>query len=490
MDSRVKQIVMAIAALLLSAAAWFFGTGLHPHWALMWLAPLPVLLLAPRATRKTGFLAAFFAFAIGGLNCWSYYRHIVSVPIGLALTAVLVPALFFGLIVLLHRRFVLRGQLLRAAFVLPILWTAFEYLVEFHSPNGTWGNLGYSQIDLLPLIQVASVTGIWAISFVVLLFAGTISALAAPSGRKLRVAVTVGVIYAAVFGYGGYRLTTAPTVLSVRTGLLALDASPDLPSGQQTVARVQAYADQIPAVAAQGAQIIVLPEEIGEIQGDDLDRANAILEQAARQSHVTILAGFRVLPNRNQARLYAVDGTLEATYDKHHLLAAFEGNLLPGTRRTLVGRQSGLWGLEICKDMDFPRLSREYGGDRAGLMLVPAWDFVVDGWLHSRMAILRGVESGFSLARTARKGKLTLTDSRGRVIAEQPSAARAGNATAPFSALVADVPVSHQPTLYAQAGDWFAWLDLLLAAVLLASAVRAGRRAARKIPAQVANAQA
>jgi hypothetical protein len=53
--------------------------------------------------------------------------------------------------------------------------------------------------------------------------------------------------------------------------------------------------------------------------------------------------------------------------------------------------------------MDFPALSREYAADGANLMLVPAWDFNVDGWLHSRMAVLRAVENGFALARPNRR---------------------------------------------------------------------------------------
>ena len=51
------------------------------------------------------------------------------------------------------------------------------------------------------------------------------------------------------------------------------------------------------------------------------------------------------------------------------------------------------------------------------LLLVPAWDFDVDGWLHGRMAILRGVESGFSIVRAPKQGILTVTDDRGRVLA-------------------------------------------------------------------------
>ncbi len=469
MRSRSKQISLGLLALLLSAAAWFYGTGLHPIWLLTWLAPLPIVLIAPRVPRPIVFGAAFLACTIGGLNVWSY-GHAVAVPLWLALVAVIGPALVFAGISLLHRRFILRSQLLRAAFTLPILWTAFEYLVEVKSPHSTWGNLGYTQMNLLPLIQIASITGIWAISFCVFLFAGTISSLLAPApARKEALAVTVLLVYIAVFGYGAWRLHTTPVATTVTIGLISDDAAqPLFPSGQQTVALAQSYAAQIPAMAAHGAQVIILPEKIGRIQDADLDQADALFEQAARQNHVTIFVSFQHEPNLHQARLYAPDGSLEALYEKHHMLPAFEGFLLPGTTRVVVNRPSGKWGTEICKDMDFPRLSREYGNEGVGLMLVPAWDFITDAWLHSRMAILRGVESGFSIARTAKQGTMTITDSRGRVLAEQSSAAHPGS-TAPFSIRIGNAPVWHQPTLYARAGNWFAWLDLILAAALIAS---------------------
>jgi apolipoprotein N-acyltransferase len=471
MDSQPKQILLAIAATILSAACWFYGTGLHPMWILTWLAPLPILLVASRLPRGMAWLAAWLAFAAGSLNVWSYNR-IVGVPLWLALVAVIAPALVFAGIVLFHRSFILRGQLVRAAFALPILWTAFEYLIEFKSPHSTWGNFGYTQINVLPLIQIASLTGIWAISFCVFLFAGIVSALAAPGhAHRARLAIIAAAFYIAVFGYGAYRLHATPAAPTVKAGLISDDAAdPLFPYGQETVALAEAYAAQIPAMAAQGAQVIVLPEKIGRIQGADLDQADALFEQAARQNHVTLFVSFEHQPNLHQARLYAPNGTLEALYEKHHMLPAFEGYLLPGTARVVVNRPSGKWGTEICKDMDFPRLSREYGRDGAGLMLVPAWDFVVDASLHEHMAILRGVESGFSIARSAKQGMLSVSDSRGRVLAEQSSAARPGSATAPFSILVASVPVRHQPTFYARTGNWFAWLDLILAAALLISA--------------------
>ena len=118
-------------------------------------------------------------------------------------------------------------------------------------------------------------------------------------------------------------------------------------------------------------------------------------------------------------------------------------------------------GVTICKDMDFPGLSREYGHGSVGLLLVPAWDFDADGWLYERMAILRGVEDGFSIARAPRHGILSGSDSRGRVLAERSTAA------APFSTILTQVPVNHNATLYSRAGNWFVWCCVTLLLGLL-----------------------
>jgi apolipoprotein N-acyltransferase len=458
----------ALVALALagSAVAWFFGTGLHPLWWLTWVAPLPVLLIAPRVSRRTAFGVAFGAFTLGALNIWSYDR--IVTPLWLSIFILIVPSLAFAFIVSAYRGFVLRGQIFRAVFALPVLWSAVEYLAEFRSVHSTWGNLAYTQMNCLPLIQIASFTGIWSISFIVFLFSSTIAVLFAPatlSKSRRNLAFAAAVIFILVFGYGFYRLASGPTSSRVTVALISTDSRLS-PQGPAAVSLVRAYVAQIPALAAQGAKVIVLPEKIARIQGDDLAQADVILEQAARDNHVTILVSFEHQPNLHEARLYSPDGRLEATYEKHHMLPAFESHLLPGTARLTFERPSddgmpGKWGVEICKDMDFPLLARQYSNDGARLMLVPAWDFVADGWLHGRMAILRGVESGFSIARSVKQGILTISDSRGRVFA----ARRTGSPG--FDILVGALPLGSGRTFYDRTGDWFAWLNLAFAVLLL-----------------------
>lgn len=160
-----------------------------------------------------------------------------------------------------------------------------------------------------------------------------------------------------------------------------------------------------------------------------------------------------------------------ASYNKHHLLPPGEDRFTPGTKRAVVAGIDGRWGLEICKDLDFPRLSREYSRDGVALLIVPASDFVDDGWLHGRMAILRGVESGFSMARSARLGILTASDDRGRVLVERDTIGPV------FAVAVANIPVRHDSTLYSRFGNWFAWVcvALLLACVFLIRSDRVRR---------------
>jgi apolipoprotein N-acyltransferase len=471
MAARGGGIFAGVVAAAACAAMYYFGTGLHPIWYLTWLAPLPILLLATRAEPRVVRWAAFLAFAVGALNMWSYY-HQVDVPLGLRLLVTVGPALMFLWAVMRFRALALGGHLMRAVVVVPSLWVAYEYLAEFRSPHSTYGNLAYTQMNFPPALQIAAVTGIWGISFLLFLLPAAIAGILTPGAswrQKRRVALWAAVFFLVVLGASWRRLNTAPAGPQVKVGLVDVDATVSrVPRGSAGLELVKAYADEAPKLAQRGAEVIVIPEKVAGLNDYEVRQADNIFGAAASTSHVTILAGFLHLPNLNEARIYSPEGRLEATYEKHHMLPAFESDLLPGTARVILERPSGKWGIEICKDMDFPHLSREYGRDGAGLMLVPAWDFVTDGWLHGRMAVLRGVESGFSIARAAQEGILTVTDSRGRVLGEQVTGGTG------FVSLVASVPVKNEPTIYARTGDWFAWANLVLAAFLLFWPVRRG----------------
>jgi apolipoprotein N-acyltransferase len=460
-----RRMVAAFLAVVSTAVLVWFGTGLNPSWPLLWFAPLPVLLFAARSPWWGAALTAALAWFLGGLNLWKYFSVALHLPAVVRAQIFIGPALVFMLAVLLFRALLRHGALWSALLAFPATWVSFEYLVNLTSPHGTAGNLSYSQLNFLPFLQLASVTGPWGISFLLLLFPAALAIglhlrTAAPKQALRIVGAGLGVIVV-VLVFGAVRLALPSSGQKIKAGLIASDLPANagvVDEGAETARLFRDYAAEVEGLAARGAQVVVLPEKLGVAVEPDTKETDALFQALADKTKTKIVVGLvRVASplKYNEARVYA-PGTPVQSYDKQHMLPPFESNLEPGTTLRFLHEPSGTWGVAICKDMDFTPLSRQYGAAGAGLMLVPGWDFNLDRWSHGHMAVMRGVEDGFAIVRAAKQGYLTVSDDRGRILAETQSDSAA------FAALVADVPVAHDNTLYLQLGDWFAWVVLAI----------------------------
>ena len=467
MGSRKLLLITVVG--LVSAAFAYLGTGLHPIWWALWLAPIPVIAIAPRLHGSAAFFLGAIVWLIGEMNQWNYVRHGIELPPHITILYFVVPAVVFGFGVLFVRGFIRRGSLFLASLAFPVYWVAYEYLTAMASPHSTWGNLAYTQMNCLSVIQIAAITGLWGISFIVFLFAGTAAALLSGTGKPMHrrvLAIVGGLVVCAALVFGKWRLQSNPAAQSVAVTLIARDVpmSVYLGSEEQALELLREYADEIRRITPAGTQAVVLPEKIGRVSESALAEVDTLFSSAATDKRAAIVLGLvRKTPSAafNSSRLYSANGKLQANYDKHHLIPGVEPEK-PGDKRVILDEPSGRWGLQICKDMDFPRLSREYAAEGANLLLVPAWDFNLDRWLHARMAVLRAVESGFALARSARNGLLTLSDNRGRILAE------ATTVPGRFVSITGKVNVSREETFYTRVGDWFAWLCVVVFVSLLA----------------------
>ena len=456
----------ALLAVALSAALIWFGTGLNPWWPLVWFAPLPMLFYATRSSWRSAALTSALAWAAGGLNLWHYFTRALEIPPAIVLAILLIPSLVFAATVLLFRALLRRGAGWSAMLAFPAAWVSYEYLLALTSIHGTASNLSYSQIKFLPFLQMASVTGPWGMSFLLLLVP---SALAIAlhlrnTAPKLALRIVLVGLGSAVLAlmFGAVRLLSPARGERVKVALIASDLPANAnvaKRGAESARLFRDYAGEVEKLAASGAAVIVLPEKLGVVVDPDTAITDALFQSLADKTNAKIIVGMvRVSSLKyNEARIYA-PRVPPRTYDKVHMLPPFESSLTPGTSLTQLAEPSGIWGVEICKDLDFTPLSRAYGLAGTGLLLVPAWDFSLDRSLHGHMAIMRGVESGFSIVRAAKQGYLTVSDNRGRILAETRSD------SAPFSTLVAEVPMEHDTTLYLKLGDWFAWVAM---AVLL-----------------------
>ena len=456
-----RRGVAALLAFVSTSVLFWFGNDLDPWWPLLWFAPLPILLFASRSSWWSAALTADLSLLAGSLSMWRYF-HVLDAPFAVWAGVYSIAALVFAAAVLLFRALLLRGAWWSALLAFPAAWVSYEYARNFITPHGTAGSFAYSQLNFLPFLQLASITGPWGMSFLLLLFPAVLAVgihvrRTAPKQALRIVGAGLGVIVLVLL-FGAVRLALpAPPNQQVTVGLLASDEPANsgvAAEGAATERLLRDYAREAEGLAAQGAQVIVLPEKIGVIVDPDNKAGDAIFQSLADKTKSTIVVGLvYVSPpaKYNQARVYA-PGAPVLRYDKHHMLPPFESDLKPGTTLTLMPEDSRIWGVAICKDMDFTQLSREYGKAGAGLMLAPAWDFNVDRWWHGHIAVMRGVESGFSIVRAAKNGYLTVSDNRGRMLAETRSD------SAPFATLVTNAPAIHDATLYLLLGDWFAWL--------------------------------
>jgi len=459
-----KRLGAGLAAAGLTALLWWFGNGLHPVWWLTWLVPLPVLWLAPRVRWPWAALAAFAGAAAGNLNQWNYLHGYIGLPLGVIAWVVLAPGLTLAFCTLLFRRLLLCGRPLAASLAVPALWIAPQYANTLTSPHGTFGAIAYTQMDALPILQLAALTGLWGIGFLLLWLPAALAAAAMPArGIERWAGLTLcAVAVLGALGYGVWRLRQ-PATGSVRVGLVSLEhpIRPSLASAEGQ-ALLQRYLTAVQQLADQGATVAVIPET-SFATADHTVPAFATL---ARNRGLLLDVGIEYQGTqpreRNIAMVFPPSGDPPATYSKRHLIPVFEDRYAPGNAYRLLDAPSRT-GLAVCKDMDFHDISRTYGALGAQLLLVPAWDFGVDGWLHSRMAIMRGVESGFAIARVARRGRLTLSDNRGRVVAESSSETQDAQ-------LIGTLPLHRHRTLYTRWGDWFAYADLALLGLLLALA--------------------
>jgi len=470
----------ASLAIALTGFGYFLSTGLGVWPLLAWLAPLPVLRYAHRETIPRTAFVAFAAHLLGSLNLFAYLATVL--PLGIVPLVLAIPSAGFAASVALGAFALQRIAPWAAVFAFPLAWTSFEFLVSLVSPHGTAISQAYSQTDVLALLQLVSLTGLFGVTFVLALVPAALAA--AWRERRPSTWAPALVVLTAVLAFGYLRLSGAAATETMRVGLASTDKDLDAAYRSERVDLsllvANAYANRIARLAHDGAQLVVLPEKFVGVTPVSRPQVEAALADAARAAHVTVVAGFNDVaanPRRNVAVVFGPSGAVVAEYEKHHLLPGAERGYAIGNVPGVIADAPVTWGVAICKDMDFPRWSREYGAAGVRLLAVPAWDFVRDGRLHARMALVRAVENGFAMVRVAQMGLLGVYDAYGRVLQEAPSAATTD------TLLVEDVPLGPPTrTFYTRFGDVFGALCVAALAALIAWCVRSPPRSSLPVP--------
>jgi len=464
--------MIAIACALLSAIGFYFSVGLGSQWWLAWLAPVPVLWLAFGATKPWPiFFAAFAAMALGLLHFLLAYGGLMPTPVLVLIIGA--PSLTFAVSAVGAARVQRRLGAVPAMFAFAALWTMFDLFASFSASGGSVESPAASQVGAPMLMQSASLVGFLGVTFLM----GVVAAgLAATLRTRDPVPAGIAVaLFAVNAGYGYWRMSEPPK----STMHVALIESDDTVGRFQrdnkdaTFKAIDAYAAEIAKLKDAHVQLIVLPENISRVSPAWRDEAQAKFA-AVLPPGATLVVGFNTFIDgavRNVSWAYAPAAKTPVTYEKRRLVPVLESAVFtpgPGPRALANGT-----GLEICKDMDFQAMIRaDAVATKPQLLAVPAWDFDKDDWSHARVAILRSVENGVPMARSARDGLLTLNDRYGRIVAR-------ARTVGPFTTLIGDLPLDGRGgnTFYDKIGDVFGWLCAVLGIGLVALALVKRREA-------------
>ncbi len=484
-------------------------------FGLLGLVALVPLLLALNGARRpflTGFGAGWVAFT--GIAWWVYYAMahfggippFVAAPLMLLMTAIM--AAFWGLFAWAHARLRRTFPGLPEILVVPILWTTSEYLRGL-IPDGEfpWALLGQSLYLHLPLVQIADLGGVWAVSFLVALSgAGVAAFLRNPRGRGWDagwkpLAAALGVL--AVCGaYGLFRLdqpAEGPGLrVAVVQGSVPQDVKWDRRFREETF---RIHEELTRAAAGGGADLVVWSESATAFVYQREPEYQQRLAALVKESGSPLLFGspaFEVKEGksslRNRAYLLGSGGQVAGWQDKQQLVPFGEfvpwkrvlffarplvqavGSFEPGERPEVLSVPGGRFGTLVCYEVIFPDLVRRFAAAGAEFLV----NITNDAWYERSAAskqqfaslVFRAVENRRPIARAANTGISGFVDVHGRIISASELFVR--------GQYKATLALSHRTTLYTSWGDWLPRLCVLIALALLLAARFSRSRRLRK----------
>jgi apolipoprotein N-acyltransferase len=505
---------------LLPVASALLLTGSLPPFELGFLAWFGLSPLffglrqkGPVAAASLAYLYGFFFFT--GTFFWACRIPGIGLPKFVLVIAVL--SLYFFLFGLLYRLLSVHvgSWMIVAA---PALWVGLEYTQSsLFFLSMPWNLVGHSQYRCLPVIQMAGITGVYGISFLVVMTNQFLSQTPdffrtrrgmLPSGvngaahvTKWRAqALTLAFAWVLTLSYGCYKLAEPESGKHVRLALVQTNTYTirRMPLAKQ-VEYLQGYERLTKEASLKHPDLIVWPaSSLPESIHSRLVRL--FIRQLPRETGTYLLVGGTghdkseppeesYLPYSNTEFLISPAGRIARQYDKMRLLpfneylplqgkitwpewiTTLKGSFIPGEEFTVFEVAEARFGTPICWENMFPGLFRRFVREGANLMVSvtnEAFMGYASAPYYQALAInvFRAVENRVAIARAGATGVSAFISPDGEIVER----VRDGNGNDLFVAgvLVRDVPLSTNKTFYTLYGDVFTYVVICMAGLIIA----------------------
>jgi apolipoprotein N-acyltransferase len=481
-----------------------FGTA-----AVAWVALVPLLVALHGAS---GWRAARLGYVTGaisaiGLLYWTafvVFQYGGGIPRAVAVLITLALCFAFAVFPLV---FGWAAGRLVAAFgslgllAAPFVWVATEYLRVHTFFEFPWCLLGYSQQPFTPVIQLASVTAVYGVSFVLVLSSALVALAVVAPRRRSAALGGVAALVALTLGLGSWSMSrTLPETGRITVGLVQGGIRQEekwLP--ENAWMNVGRHLELTREAARRGARLVVWPESAVPFLYDEEPALSAQLQDVVRRDHLFLYFGNddrESTPPPNGrifvgAKLLGPQGEITARYRKMHLVPFGEyvplqwiftlggrvaakvvqevSDFTPGSQPVTGEIEGHRIGGYICYEAIFPDLVRLFPAQGAELLV----NITNDAWYgttsapyqHLYMAAFRAVENRRYMVRAANTGITAVVDPWGRILEPTKLFDR--------TVLVREVPFVAETSFYTRHGDVFAIACVAVAAALLAATLRA-----------------
>lgn len=486
--------------LLLAVAALLMSLSFHPiklHF-LAWFGLVPMLLVIEDVRPGQSFRAGLifgFLFALFTLF-WIVFLQI-EVNIKLLMT--------FGLIVLFLYVGLYYGVTLLIInktniWMLPFAVTGLEFIRGIGELGFPWLTLGYTQARYPLFIQQAAIYGVYGISFWLVLL--NVLVYRAIKNTNAKTILLTGLVFALPILYGIVRQEPSYE-RRVSVGIVQPNIDPNMKFSSElryeTFRRLVNLSTECSNASwrenADSLDIIVWPETATPVFLKSPGTYQDLIVHLVNRLRVPIFTGTAIYERKNHeiyngAVLIEPNRSINQEYRKIHLVPfgehipfdrhiAFlrkvdfgEGDYSPGTSLTVFETEKFKFACLICFESIFPELCRTFVHEGAEILI----NITNDGWFgkisgaqqHNNMAILRSVENGVVLLRSANTGISMIVDQFGRVRVERPLFVE--------DIIAFSLDIDPINTFYRRLGDLLPMISLVLVTVFVARSYFLKRR--------------
>jgi apolipoprotein N-acyltransferase len=465
-------------------------------WPLAFVSMAPFLwVLRGAGPRRRTLLG--FAFGLAFFGATLYWILLFG---ELAWSALIVmSASFTALFALLSGAVVRAGHPVRSSLGVAALWTVMESLRDMIPFGGfSWGALGVSQVDNRVTLRLASVTGVWGISFVlVAVNALLVEALAGGGGADRRGGRVLLALTLALAPVAIAFPVAAGRAIDVAAIQVDVHTARGLPPTQEDVAVARLNIDEHRTLAEDPPDLVVWGESALDPGATTPQVFGEVRRVVAEVGAPTLMGSVQPGPGGLQNQVLALDrrGQIVGRYAKTHLvpfgeyvpwrgelgwvgaLQQIPYDLVPGTDVAPL-HLPGLppVGTPVCFENAFPGVERELVLRGAGFLTVltnnASYERTALSRQHVELSQMRAVEDGRWVVHAAVSGISAFVDPSGDVVDEaglfRPAILRQ------------TIRSSDSRTWYVRLGDWVPRLSALFVVGLLFIPVR--RRTRRPPP--------